>query len=267
MQNITVKFFKKYDLHFVLVGSLVVSVLLLQFDKSKDYGLNLFSEITGVALTVFIINKMLERRDRQKRIPIDQRILREVQSIIASYFSIWKHLVWQYLPTEKIENGKDLLRIYPNLVTVANIHHQFEMVSTHDPESWKLFFHNKSIKNRFENYQETLTHDIKVFINDFKMYLEPELLDYLLTITDSKYFKSIHMMNQEGTEKILIELEQDPSKLESYLATDDLCHLNYFIELVNYSHRLQSTINRFSNTPIELYQIDKYFIHPLRILN
>ncbi len=267
MQNRTLKIFKKYDLQFVLIGSLVLSVLLLQFDQSKDYGLNLFSEITGVALTVFIINKMLERRDRQKRIPIDQRILREVQSIIASYFSIWKHLVWQYLPSEKVESGKDLLRIYPRLVTLANIHQQFEMVSTHDPESWKLFFHNKSIKNCFENYHQTITNDLKTFISDFKMYLEPELLDNLLTITDSQYFKSIHLMNQEGTEKILIELEQDPSKLESYLAADDLCHVNYFIELVHYSQRLQYTINRFSNTPIELYQIDKYFIHPLNALN
>lgn len=267
LQNPTIRFFKKYDLRFVFVGSLIVSVILLQFDKTKDYGLNLFSEITGVALTVFIINKMLERRDRQKRIPIDQRILREIQSITASYFSIWKHLVWQFLPAEEVKSGEDLHRIYPRLISLANIHQQFEMVSIHDPESWKLFFHNKSIKDCFHNYYETLTTDLKAFVSDYKMYLEPELLDYLLTIVDSQYFKAIHMMSQEGTEKVLIEWKQDPNKLESYLAVDDLCHINYFIELVKYSQRLQSTISRFSDTPGELYQIDRYFIHPLKNLS
>lgn len=55
-------------------------------DTSKEFGVNLFTEITGVAITVFVINKILERKERQKRIAIDQRILRELQSIIASYF-------------------------------------------------------------------------------------------------------------------------------------------------------------------------------------
>jgi hypothetical protein len=255
---------KNYDLLLVFAGSVIISLLLMLFDKSKDLGVNLFTEITGVAITIFIINKILERRERQKRISIDQRILREVQSLIASYFSIWKHLAWRYLPNEKVETEKDMLRVYSQLVKNCNIHDKFEIVSIHHPESWKLFFHNRSIKECFENYYTTLTGETQTFINDFKMYLEPELLDRLLNIMECQYFKSILLMNQEGTEKILIEMEFDTNTLESYLNFDDQEHLTQFVELMHYSKRLRDVINKFTDVGVELYQLNKYFKNPSR---
>jgi hypothetical protein len=255
---------KNYDLLLVFAGSVIIALLLMLFDRSKDLGVNLFTEITGVAITIFIINKILERRERQKRISIDQRILREVQSIIASYFSIWKHLAWRYLPNEKIETEKDILRIYPQLVKCSNVNDKFEIVSIHHPESWKLFFHNRSIKDCFENYYTTLTGETQTFINDFKMYLEPELLDRLLNIMECQYFKNILLMNQEGSDKILIEMDFDANKLESYLNLDDQEHLNQFVELMHYSKRLRDVINKFTDVGVELYQLNKYFKNPSR---
>jgi hypothetical protein len=263
MSNAALKLFKKYDLQVVFACGLLIAITLIAFDQSREFGVNLFTEISGVALTVFIINKILERKERQKRIAIDQRILRDVQAIIASYFSIWKHLTWLYMPDEKVRDGNDVLRIYPNLVKSADLNDQFIIVSTHHPESWKLFFHNRSIKDCFKNYYETLENDIRLFIIDFKMFLEPELLDYLLNIMEGTYFKNIYMMcYEEEMEKILIELEQNKDHLESYVSSDELSHLHQFLELINYSKRLQSTISKFSETNVELYQIKKYFIHP-----
>ncbi len=253
---------KNYDLRLVLGGTLLLALLLMISDRSKEFGINLFTEITGVAITVFVINRILERRERQKRIAIDQRILREVQSLIASYFSIWKHLVWKYLPNEKIETEMDFLKIYPQLVRSSAVDEQFEIVSIHHPESWKLFFHSRSIKDCFENYYATLTSETQTFINDFKMYLEPELLDKLLNIMECQYFKSIFLMSQEGTEKLLIDFEQDKNRLESYISPDELSHLDQFLGLMGYSKRLKGMINKFTDVNVELYQIKKYFIHP-----
>jgi hypothetical protein len=263
MPNSAMKFFKKYDLHVVIAGGLVIAVALTVFDKSREFGVNLFTEISGVALTVFIINRILERRERQKRVSIDQRILREVQAIIASYFSIWKHLAWQYLPDETIRNQGDLRRVYERLIKSTDLNDQFKIVSTHHPESWKLFFHNKSIRDCFRNYYEILENNIRLFINDYKTFLEPELLDCLLNIMEGTYFKNIYMMCfEEEMEKILIELEQNTDRLESHLNSDELDHLHQFVELMNYSQRLKSTISKFTESSVELYQIKKYFIHP-----
>lgn len=258
---------KNYDLRLFLGGSLIIGIILMTFDKTKEFGTNFFTEISGVAITVFVINKILERRERQKRISIDQRILREIQSIIASYFSILKHLAWQYLPEEKIEDEKDILIIYPKLVRLSCINDQFEIISIHHPESWKLFFHNRLIKDCFENYYVTLAGEIQLFINDFKMYLEPELLDNLLNIMECQYFKNILMMNQKGTEEILNSYGQNPNRLESHISPDDQCHLNEFVALMDYSKRLKNTINKFTDVNMELYQIKKYFIYPSELSN
>jgi hypothetical protein len=258
---------KNYDLRLILGLSLIGALALMFFERSKELGLNLFTEITGVAITVFVINKILERKERQKRIAIDQRILRELQIIIASYFSIWKHLVWKFYPQNKIITENDLLRIYPELIQTARLDERFEIVSIHHPESWKLFFHNRSIKACFENYGNILTENIHTFINDFKTYIEPELLSYLLNIQESEYFKNIYMMTQDEMTKVLVDLEQDPDKLDSYINSDQTAHIRHFTELMNYSLNLRATILKFSSEASELYEIRKYFIQPAEMLN
>jgi hypothetical protein len=263
-----VKFRKKnLDIRLVLGVTLLIALLLMISDKSKEFGVNLFTEITGVAITVFVINKILERKERQKRIAIDHRILRELQSIIASYFSIWKHLTWKYLPEVTIENEDDFLKIYPGLVRLASIHDRFEVVSIHHPESWKLFYHNRTIKECFDNYNTTLTGEIQILITDFKMYLEPELFDKLLNIMECTYFKNMIMMGQEGTEKVLQELELDITRLDSYISPDDQNHIVQFANLLLYSKDLKVLINKFSDVNFELYELKKYFIHPAKFVN
>lgn len=254
---------KKYDLQFFLGGSIIVALLLITIDDAREVGINLFTEITGVAMTVFIINKILERKERQKRISIDQRILREVQFIIASYFSIWKHLVWQYLPKENIVSEKDLLNNYAKLVKLSCMSDHFNVVSIQHPESWKLFFYKRSIKECFENYYAVLNKDIQSLIDDFKLYLEPELLDSLLNIMEGSYFKNIGMMHLEETTNVLTELGQDTNKLESYIGPHELDHIHQFIELMKYSSNLKSTINKFKKVNVELYQINNYFSNPI----
>lgn len=256
------KLLKKYDLHFFLGGSIIVTIFLIAIDNVREFGINLFTEIVGVAMTVFIINKILERKERQKRISIDQRILREVQFIIASYFSIWKHLIWQYLPKENIENEEDLLRIYAKLVSLSNMEDQFKIVSIQHPESWKLFFYDISIKKCFHNYYTILDNDIHSLIDDFKLYLEPELLDCLLNIIEGSYIKNIRTIDHEGTEKVLTDLGQNVTKLESYISPNEPDHIHQFLALMKYSTRLKSMISEFKEVKVELYQIKNYFGYP-----
>ena len=250
-----------FSLRIVFGVSLVVCLLALYFDK--ELGVNLLTELGGVALTVFVINTIIERRERQKRISIDQRILRELQYIIASYYSIWKHLCWQYLPKEKIESEPDLIKAYPRLISLANIKDQFTTISIQHPESWELFFYHRTISECFENYHMVITKEIKTFINDFKIYIEPELLDLLLSILESQYFKEIRLMHEETTPGIITDvLGLDPDKLDSYLKSSSTIHLAQIEKLIDYSFRLRNVIQQFKNDDTELYQLKKYFIHP-----
>ncbi|MBL7854811.1 MAG: hypothetical protein JNL17_10450 [Cyclobacteriaceae bacterium] len=253
----------KHFLSFRLVFGVCLFISLAALFFDKEIGVNLLTELGGVALTVFIIDGIIERRERQKRISIDQRILSELQFIIASYYSIWKHLYWPYLPAEKITNASDLVRVYPTLVTTANITHRFDTVSINHPESWDLFFYNRTIGECFKNYHEAVTKGIKTFINDFKIYIEPELLDILLSLLESQYFKDLVLMHQETTPALFRDvLNQDPDKLESYLKPSSVKNIEQITILEEYSERLNKVILRFKTHDVPLYRIETYFLHP-----
>jgi hypothetical protein len=258
---------KNYDLRIVFGASIILALVVLFFDK--DFGVNLFTEIGGVALTVFVINKIIERRERQRRIAIDQRILRDIQSITASYWSIWKHLVWQYLPNEKINTESDFLAIYKDLVVKAQMNEGFQFVSIHHPESWNLFFNNRIIKDCFINYHDTLTKQIQSFIDDYRIYIDPELLDILLNLLESQYLKDLYLINQDqaSLSMTILDMGDDPNKLESYLQPGDDRHIKQFAELHNYGLRLSKVISEFTDVNVEIYTIKKYFIHPTAQFN
>src|SRR5690242_6937853 len=131
---------KRHTLPFFFITSALISILLYIAPFSREFGVNFISELTGVWITVFLVNKIIEKRERQKRVAIDLRILRETTSIIASYFSIWKHLVWRYAPEIKITDENDLKKVYSRLIHSTQLNDSFEVVSIHDPESWKLSF-------------------------------------------------------------------------------------------------------------------------------
>lgn len=252
---------KNYDLQIVLLIGLLLAITLLVF--SRDLGNILLTEIISVSVTVFIIDNLIERKERRKRISIDQRILREVQSIIASYFSIWKHLAWKYLPSEIIRNENDFLNRYSDLVKLASVHEEFEVVSLQYPESWDLLFHKRIVKKCFENYHDSILAQIRKLITDFNGYIEPELFNLLLEVMECQYFRSIHLMGQDETTAILIELDQDTNRLDSYLNTVDKKHIYKIVELMQYSQNLRSLVSKFDDVHVELYELKNHFTNPM----
>ncbi len=252
---------KNYDLQIVLLIGLLLAITLMIF--SKDLGNNLLTEIISVGVTVFIIDNMIERKERKKRISIDQRILREVQSIIASYFSIWKHLAWKYLMNEKIRNENDFINSYSELVKRASVHEEFEIVSLQYPESWDLLFHKRTIKKCFENYHDSVLKQIRTLITDFNGYIEPGLFNLLLEVMECQYFHNIHLMGQAETTAVLIELDQDTNRLDSYINAQDKKHIYKIIELMQYSQNLKSLVSKLDEVHVDLYDLKNHFPNPM----
>lgn len=252
---------RNYDLQIFLILGLLLAILLLWV--SEELGNILLTELISVSVTVFVIDNLLERKARRKRIAIDQRILREVQSIISLYFSIWKHLVWKFLPEQRIDSRKDLFDIYSDLVRLSYVHLEFEIVSVDAPESWDLLFHRRNIKQCFQSYHESMHRQIKAFITAYGIYIEPELFDLLHDLLECQYFHSIHLMNQAETQTVLIELNQDVNRLDSYINENDHEHLDKITQLMDYSEHLYKLINRFEVVKTELYEVGAQFEHPM----
>lgn len=262
--NRSKRIFRKYDLQIVFISAILISVILYLFNSTREFGLNFLTEISGVAITVLLVDRILKRRERKRTVAIDQRILKELQSIVASHFSIWKHLLWKYFPETVVCNEHDLLGVYPKLVSTVNISHTLDVISIHHPESWKLFFHDKTIKQCFENYHLTMSEDIKSFIDNFKAYLEPHLLDTLLDVMESDYFRTIKSVYQSETSHVIQEFGLDPYKLDSYLEAENTDHIRRMLSLLTYSDRLKNSITEFISIQYEPYDINTYFKNPVQ---
>ena len=255
--------FRNYDLQLVFLFCVLIAIIVFYFDR--DFGINVVTEILGVAITVLVINNILEKRERRKRVSIDKRIIRDLQSIIASYFSIWKHFVWEFHPNSSIQKEKDLIELFPSIIEQTDLSKAFTIISLQHPESWELLFHKKNIKDCFTNYTEILTGQIKTFLLDYKIYLEPELLDLLLTILESKYVKKLQMMHEADAHEVILLFGQDPSKLNSHFNADDVEHFYQFTALITYSHAMKKMIEEFTPVDTELYELKKFFIHPSKV--
>lgn len=254
---------KQNTLLFFFVVSSVVGVILFAIPFTRDFGINFVTEIMGVWITVFLINRVLEKRERERRVVIDLRILRETSSIIASHFSIWKHLAWKYAPELKIKTEADLKAAYPKLMQLTRLDDQFEIISIHDPESWKLFFHNRTIKQCFENYHKSVLEDINSTMNNFKAHLEPELLGYFLELTEDPYYRDLASLSQSDVYSLVLnDFGEDENKLSSYLS-EDTGHFSKIMALKNYCEKLRVRISEFTEVPSDTYEISRYFINPV----
>jgi hypothetical protein len=254
--------FKRHDLIAVFTISTLVGLSLYAYPQTRDFGVNVITELVSVWVTVFLVNRIIEKRERRKRLSIDQRILKETLSIIASYFSIWKHLVWKYFPAAKISSEHDLMICYPEILNVAHLSEKFEIVSIHDPESWKLFFHNRTIRDCFENYNEVLQSGIRSLIDNFKIHLEPELLGLLLEMNESKYFLEVNSVFKNDEADVLNDFGQDINRLNSYIS-NDRSHFNQVREVNLYCARLHDRISELVYSDFKQYDFKTYFRNPV----
>src|SRR6478609_491218 len=254
--------FKKYDLRIVFVLSSIIGIALYIYPQSREFGVNVITELASIWITVFLVNRIIDKRERKRRVSIDQRILVETLSIIASYYSIWKHLIWRYFPNLKIETEKDLLAIYPDVLKMAQLSEKFDVVSIHYPESWKLFFHNRPIKDCFENYHMVLQESIGSLIENFKIHLEPELLGYLLEISESEYLREVNSVFHGDETDVLTEFGQDTNILGSYI-TNSTSHFKAIIQLTAYCRDLDSRVAEYTAINAEHYDLKRYFANPM----
>lgn len=260
-----IELFKRHDLTVVFLATLVIGIFLYFYQGTRDFGVNFITEMASVWITVLLVNRIMEKREKKRRVSIDQRILRETLSIIASYYSIWKHLVWRYFPNAKITSEEDLAKLYPEIVKTTRLSDRFDIVSIHDPESWKLFFHDRSIKECFKNYYETLQNSIQQLMDDFRIYLEPELLGYLLELKESSYFRDVRSVLESDTTDVVNEFGMDTNQLSSYMSVSP-AHINKIVELVQYCKTLASGIKEFVKFVPENYNMEQYFSNPLALL-
>lgn len=83
---------KEYAAIFLVIGLLAIaSYLAWKFgdDDWKDFGLNTFTEVLGIGVTVFLIDQLLKNQERRKRRPLEIAAFQDVQSFVNGLATHW----------------------------------------------------------------------------------------------------------------------------------------------------------------------------------
>jgi len=94
----------------VIILSVFVSLgLFLWFfsSKTEDFGLNFFTEMLGVVVTVFIVDRIIKKREETKNIPIKLAIYEDVRLYASRYIKFWTDTYRQSVPEEDPETIED----------------------------------------------------------------------------------------------------------------------------------------------------------------
>jgi hypothetical protein len=243
-----------------------VTIPLCFYKGTYDFGLNILAEMIGVAVTVFIVDKMYKRREQKKRFPIDKRIFADLQMLITSYLIIWRQLIFEYTPDKKINTIDDLILAQNEILEKANLNDEFNNVNVHVPENLKVFFNKKTVLEAFQEYQHFLNSEIPKFIAEYKFYMDPDLYDLLSQILEDEYNKNItSLKNVEETRNLISLIEEnastnvDPNSLINFINQHNTEHFKLIEELIVYSTKLYTEIKDLGVIKESVFDFKKHF--------
>lgn len=218
----------------ILIGSLFT--WLFTNSRIQDFGLNFFTEILGVIITVYIIDYLVERREQEKLIPLKITIYKDVLIIYRSIISIFIEAHRSSVPFDEPENLEDFLA----KKGMGQVFKYLDLNSKPDviPErTWLQYF--------FERRKRILDNSNK-FLERYSSYSDPILYNAIHNISNGLFLDTMKMI------PTVMNLNQDKEK-------QFIMSFNSFaVELSEEDYKSLNTINTWMNeNHSELFKYDQ----------
>ena len=177
----------KYQLVIILGLFLVTGLLLwLKSDNElKDFGLNFFTEILGVAITVFIIDSLAQSRESQRMKPLKLAEFEDAKNLFNRFISFWYVTYSRSVPEEYPETFDEFLSDN-GIGKIFNYLNIDSKPSQNDSLTWIQWIQN--------NHSEWL--DIcNRYLERHSANADPELYKLIHAFVECPFMKTIPMMN------------------------------------------------------------------------
>ena len=186
MKNFKKLFFDHIILAITLIAILTCSLFAWIFGNQdiSNLGLNLFTEILGVVITVYIINYIIELKENRNRIPYRLTIYKDVHQIFGSIVTIFNQAYRTSVPEEHpklitdflTRDGMGKVMKYLDLNSKPNV----------TPErTWYQYFKERKIKVNEHGIRYLERHD---------GHTDPELYKSVHTIVNGRFFSQFDMI-------------------------------------------------------------------------
>lgn len=207
---------------FVVIG--LFSIAFWTTDSTDDFGLNAFTELLGVALTIFIVNRVFENRQKREELPARILVYKEITAMTNRIILFWSRIEMA-TSVERSNNVDELL----NQENIARLAQKLDLLGDPPPntaKNWLEFFEQEI--TLVQNYHTKL-------LSNYVNHLTPDQVSLIHGIAEESIFSlsGFHgMVNSynENVKKYSSNMSIFPSYLSAILPAPNYSYSN-IIEL------------------------------------
>jgi hypothetical protein len=111
-KKLIMTFFKKYILYFILIVLALFFVIIWRLDNNpgslSDFGLNAFTELLGIIITIAIVENIIKKQNEKAILPIKAAIYRDIQLFASRIIGFWYDVHFESVPEDDPKNIEEL---------------------------------------------------------------------------------------------------------------------------------------------------------------
>lgn len=200
----------------------------LLFDSTKEFGLNFFTEMLGVLVTVLVIEKLLQNREKDRLLPQQMVVYEDVRLFVSRYISFWTTTYRESVPEG---DPKDLEELFSEsgMPKILKYLHMDSEPNVTPPRKWWdwIVYNAKEFSEAGDKILDRHAH-----------ILEPAVYALVHQLTESSFNKLLLMipglkqsdsLRQFPRVKVLGSYSMPPQKedFEAILGLVDWCESQY----------------------------------------
>ena len=220
------EFVKRYLLLVILLFLVIIGSVLwgTNFLNLEDFGLNFMTEILGVLITIYVIDKLIKKERAQYKIPFTIAEYNNAVDIVNDFLKLWTRAYYVSVPFPYPKGYMNFLS--PN--GLEQVYYYLDVTKTHHnliKYTW-IDELNQRIKYTYE--------DCDKFLNIYSSVGNPELYESITNFKQSKFF------NLQALRSIIPIIDRRDGKKLPVLANyqtvpspEDYSKINNLIKVLN----------------------------------
>ncbi len=161
-----------------LLGLLLMGLLCwLGSSMTEQFGLNFFTEILGVAVTVFIIDILIQKREENRNIPLKLAAYEDIRLYTSRYICFWTQTFRESVPEKDPETLQDFFSENGMTKILGYLYLDSEPSVSPPVKWWNWIIHNA---NEFKE------NGIRI-LDRYPQLLDPIAFGYLHQLTESLF--------------------------------------------------------------------------------
>ena len=152
--------------------------------KTEDFGLNFFTEMLGVVVTVFVIDRLIQNREEARNIPQKIAAYEDVRLYASRYISFWTNAYRESVPEDEPETLDLFFSEYGMSKILNHLNLDSEPNVTPSRKWWDWIVQNaKEFKDNGDKILDRHSHN-----------LDPIAFGYVHQLTESTFNNAILML-------------------------------------------------------------------------